>query len=101
MREVRLNRWVKRVTVLQKDGSTGKLTAVKEYRKGRRRKKRSKGLRLIEKMVRRVSNAQRAMSNVYGDRHERSNRKKKDGWLKDLIPNVVKAQRRGFKKLRK
>lgn len=100
-REVRLNRWVKRITILRKDAGTGKLTAVKEYRKGGRRKKRSRGLRLIEKVVRRLSNAQNTMSDIYGARHERSNRKKRDGWLKDLIPNVVKAQRKGFKKLRK
>lgn len=101
MREIRLSRGVKRITILRKDAVTGKFAAAKSVRQGGRRKKRSKGLRLIEKVVRRLSNAQNAMSDVYSARHERSNRKKRDGWLKDLIPNVVKAQRKGFKSLRK
>lgn len=100
MNAIRVNRYVKRITVLKKDAS-GKLAANVVYKKGRRRKKRSKGLRMIEKIVRRVSRAQTAMAGVYNSRHERSNRKKRDGWLKDLIPNVVKAQRRGLKILRK
>ncbi len=101
MREVRLHKAVKRMTVLKKDDASGRFIPVAEYRKGGRRKKRSKGLRFIEKVVRRISRAQAATAGVYAERHERSNRKKKDGWLKNLIPNVVKAQRKGIKLLRK
>jgi Family of unknown function (DUF6312) len=102
MREIRMHRSVKRITILQKDVATGKMVAVKMYsQSGRKRKKRSRGLRLIEKVVRRLSRAQNTMSGVYSARHERSNRKKRDGWLKDLIPNVVKAQRKGYKRLKK
>lgn len=99
MNATRVNRLVKRITILKKDAA-GKLTANVVYKKGRRRKKRSKGLRLIEKVVRRVSKAQTAMASAYNGRHERSNQKKRDGWLKDLVPNIVKAQRRGLKILR-
>jgi hypothetical protein len=101
MKEVRLNRAVKRLTILKKDDATGKFAAVAEFRQGRKRKKRSRGLRLIEKVVRRLSRAQATAASAYSERHERSNRKKKDGWLKNLIPNVVKAQRKGIKILRK
>jgi hypothetical protein len=101
MKEVRLNRAVKRITVLKKDDATGKFTAVAVYRQGGRKKKRTRGLRLIEKVVRRLSRAQATAAGAYSARHNRSNRKKRDGWLKDLIPNVVKSQRKGIKILRK
>jgi hypothetical protein len=101
MKEVRLNKAVKRMTVLKKDDESGTFMPVVEYRQGRKRKKMSRGLRFVEKFVRRISKARAATANVYAERHERSNRKKKDGWLKNLIPNVVKAQRKGIKILRK
>ena len=101
MNEVRLNRGVKRITFLKKDAATGQFAAVAVVRQGRRRKKRTRGLRFIEKAVRRLTRAQARMAGVYTERHDRSNRKKRDGWLKDLVPNVVKAQRRGIKILRK
>jgi hypothetical protein len=101
MKQLRLNRAVKRLTILRKDTATGKFAPVSEFRQGRKRKKRSPGLRMIEKVVRRLSRAQATAAAVYSERHERSNRKKKDGWLKNLIPNVVKAQRKGVKILRK
>jgi hypothetical protein len=101
MKEVRLNSAVKRITVLKKDDATGKFTAVAVYQQGRKRKKRTRGLRFIEKMVRRLSKARATAAGTYNARHERSNRKKRDGWLKDLIPNMVKAQRKGIKILRK
>lgn len=101
MKEVRLNRAVKRITILKKDPESGQFVAAAVYRQERRRKKRTRGLRFIEKAVRRLTRAQATMAGSYTDRHDRSNRKKRDGWMKDFIPNVVKAQRRGIKILRK
>ena len=37
----------------------------------------------------------------YLDRHERSNEKKKNGWVKDMGDNVYKANRKAMKKARK
>ncbi len=86
---------VKRITVLQKDasGSTIPLVAFREPRKGSRR------LRPLEKAVRRLNVAQGTAAGVYLEAHERSNRKKRNGWFKDLRKNLARAGRRGMKKL--
>jgi hypothetical protein len=62
-------------------------------------KKGSRGIRQVEGLVRRVTRAQQAMIDTYRDRHERSNRKRRDGWLGDLIRNVFKAGASGLRKL--
>jgi len=86
---------VKRVVVLQKDasGATVPFVAFRERRKGSRR------LRPLEKAVRRLNVAQGTTAGVYLESHERSNRKKRNGWFKDLRKNLAKAGRRGAKKL--
>ena len=33
-------------------------------------------------------------------RHDRSNQKKKNGWLKDMGKNLSKAQKKGLKKMK-
>jgi hypothetical protein len=40
------------------------------------------------------------MSGTYLERHERSNLKHRDGWVRDLAVNVFRANRAGMKKLR-
>jgi hypothetical protein len=67
---------------------------------GRKRKKSSRGLGPMEKMVRRFSRANAEGSAQYLDRHERSSRKRRDGWLRDLPINVFKARRKGMKRLK-
>ena len=86
---------VKRITVVQKDASGAPLPVVafRERRKGSRR------LRPLEKVVRRMNVAQGTAAGVYLEAHERSNRKKRDGWFKDLRKNLARAGRRGMKKL--
>jgi hypothetical protein len=71
------------------------------YSLKKKRKKQSKGLRFLEKLVRRRAQASQAFSNEYAERHRRSNRKKRDGWLRDLGVNVFKANDKAAKKLRR
>ena len=78
------------------DGSQTIRTVYKE--KGKRRV--SRRLRPFEKAMRRIGEAASTASNVYLERHEKSNRKKKNGWAKDLGKNISKARRRGIKKLK-
>jgi len=86
---------VKRITVLRTaaSGATIPYVAFQERRKGSRR------LRPLEKAVRRLNVAQGTAAGVYLEAHERSNRKKRDGWFKDLRKNLARAGRRGMKKL--
>jgi hypothetical protein len=70
------------------------------YEKPTRRKRRSsRELRPLEKLVHSVTEAQATMLSEYRDRHERSNAKR-DGWLKDFPENLMKASRKGRKKLK-
>lgn len=68
--------------------------AAKPRRRGSRR------YRGLEKLMRRVARATGESSRAYLDRHERSNHKKRNGWVKDLPKNLRKANRRGMKILK-
>lgn len=65
----------------------------------RSKRKRSRGLRGIEKLVHDFTDASAAFSGNYLRRHRRANRKKRDGWLRDLDRNLVLAARRGRRRL--
>ena len=65
----------------------------------RKKKKQTKGLKPIERLVRTVVDANDAYIGTYAARHRRSNRKRKDGWLKDVAANVSKAGNKSRKEL--
>lgn len=88
---------VERVIVLRGEGDT--MTLYKSSKK--KKKKQSTMLKPLEKAQRRMAKAMASGSQSYLDRHQASNRKKKNGWLRDLSKNQRKAMRRGIKKLRK
>ena len=67
-------------------------------RKGKRRV--SKQYRGMDKLLRRMSKAQGAAADEYLKRHERSNDKKKNGAIKKLPKNMMKAQKKGLKKMK-
>lgn len=96
----RLRGSVKRIIRLQKD-ETGAVAPVTIYKKkGGRSRKVSPALQPIEKAVRRIASAQQTFASSYVDRHNRSNTKRRDGWMVDLIPNLAEAGRSSTKKLR-
>ena len=72
-------------------------TPLHRQKRGRRVPKRWRG---VERALRRLGAAQATAAGEYLTRHNRSNRRKKNGWLKDLGKNAGKARRRGFKKLK-
>jgi Family of unknown function (DUF6312) len=86
---------VRRIVVVGSDGQ-GRLLYERETRK---RKKGSPGLRQVEKLIRRGIKATQTGSDRYLERHQRSNEKRRDGWLRDLALNVAKANRKGVKVL--
>ena len=57
-------------------------------------KKQSRALKPVEKRVRKALRAQLRSLNVYLSLHDRSNRKRKNGWLRDLASNLNKARRK-------
>ena len=93
MNVVRLNKSVRRVVVL---GESGPQTVFERKDK----KKVSKATRAAEKRTRRWVKASMTAMQTYLDEHQKSNRKKKDGWARDYSWNTSKAARKGIKKMR-
>lgn len=62
-----------------------------QKKKRKKRKKQNKYLSPLEKLVRDVAKRQDKATRTYVERHERSNRKKKNGWIKDFVKNTAKS----------
>jgi len=89
---------VRKITIFDRD-STGSLRPVVIYNRRRNKKKQTKGLQPIERIVRTVADANDAVAGTYIKRHKRSNRKRRDGWLRDALVNVSKAADKGSREL--
>lgn len=100
MSELRFSSAVQRVVQLQPDGN-GNLVAVELYRKADARGKKGSALaRPFDRALRRLAQAQEASAERYLERHDRSNAKRRDGWLTDLNDNLWRASRKGLKTLK-
>lgn len=100
MSDMRFSSAVRSVIQLQKD-SAGNTVPVEIYRKPEEEpKKGSRMVRPVDRAVRRMARAQEAMASRYLERHDRSNAKERDGWLRDLNTNVTSAARQGQKALK-
>ena len=95
----RVSSSVLRITVLHRD-KAGDLTPVTVYQRGRSKKRGTSILGPFERVTRRVVDAQAKSAQSYLSRHERSNQKKKDGWVQDFGVNVFRASQKGVKALR-
>jgi hypothetical protein len=84
---------IKRVTVIKRDGR-GQIVSRDAYEGERRAKKQSKGLRPIERQLRKILEFRSDVIGHYLERHRRSNEKKRDGWLSDLPNNMIRAVRK-------
>ena len=100
MENLRLSKAVQRVVILRPDASGG-LTPTVLYKTSGKKKKIPKALRPYEKAERRYATAQRAYWDEYLKRHQRSNQKNADGWVRDFMTNVAKASRKSDKELNK
>lgn len=89
---------VRRITIFDRD-ATGSLRPVVVYNRRRGKKKQTKGLKPLERVVRTVADANDAFAGTYVRRHRRSNRKRRDGWLRDALVNITKAADKGRKEL--
>ena len=86
---------VKSITVLQSEDDFGGAPEVlygsSPGKRKKKKKKQARALRPTEKMVFSMAKRYDKASKEYRDRHERSNRKKKNGWIKDFAKNYNKA----------
>jgi hypothetical protein len=91
----------KRVTVLGKNpDGTFSVTSESVVESGTKKKKGTKGLGLVEKIVRTGVDVSTTSGSAYLSRHKKSNQKKKDGWLKDAPVNVIRAGLKGVKQVK-
>ena len=97
-RSPRLDRSVRRVTVVSGDGErsgVGRTVQLHVRRERRRRRRRtSRELRPQERLVRRMVRALEAGAREYLRRHERSTRRRRDGWLDNIDTNLERARER-------
>lgn len=100
MKDMRFTDAVRRVTQLVPDG-TGHMTPVVIFERTKDGpRKGSRFVRPIEKAVHRWARSEQARAAKYLERHERSNAKRRDGWVRDLNINTLKAIEAGAKPLR-
>jgi hypothetical protein len=95
---LKLDRSVQRVTLVKTDAA-GATSTTLLYENTRRRKSQSALLRPMERFTRRAMRAMAAGVQTYITLHEQSNRKKRNGWGRDLLKNTRKAQRRVWRTL--
>jgi hypothetical protein len=101
MDSFRFGKSVQSVVVASPEGETDAAPVIIYSRKNQKKKKGSPGLRLLGKGVRSAFDAQRDFGATYETAHDRSNVKKRDGWLRDLGSNLSKAGRKAMRKLMK
>lgn len=92
-------RFVQRITMVSLSGeSLGQSQTL--YKKKKKKRKVSKWLRPMEKGQRRILRAAEAFSSESLSRHNRSNRKRRNGWMRDMGLNQARATRKAMKKLK-
>jgi hypothetical protein len=94
----RLSKTVRKIVKLERD-EDGTLVPTVLYKASQGKRKVSSALRPLEKGIRRLARTQATMADSYLGKHNRSNEKRRDGWIRDLVTNVATAERKGRKKL--
>ena len=89
-----MGKFVKSITRVGEDGSVETL-----YGATKKKRRVTTWLRPIERQQRRSSDAIATFGNELLARHNKSNDKRRNGWLKDGPENLMKAQRKATKKL--
>lgn len=87
---------VRKVIVVGDAGDVAVLQSSKSKKKSQ-----SALLKPFERVQRRMAEAVKAGASEYLDGHEKSNRKKKNGWVRDIGKNTADANRKAMKQARK
>ena len=95
--DIRFGPSIRRVIAFSRD-STGQVTKAVLYKRKRGKKRQSRELKPIETFVRRAADGAARCAQSYVDRHRESNEKRRDGWVRDLNSNVMRAARKGAKR---
>lgn len=95
-------KFIARITVVT-PGPTSSVSQVvyKSKKKKRKKRKLSRWVKPLERVQRRLLEAQQTYNDELLDRNRRSNRKRRDGFLRDNSLNMLRAQRKAFKRLRR
>jgi hypothetical protein len=95
-----MDKIVRRVTVVRRNADGNEAVAV--YREPKKRTRRvSEWSRPLERVARHLIRADAIFGNEATRLHDKSSRRRRDGWLFDLPGNVMKAQRKGYNEARK
>jgi hypothetical protein len=86
-----MTRGVKRIVVLQPGAGTGPRVVFSGDQRRRKRKRQSNDSGWFETLTRNTARAIETGAQSYVDRHQRSNRRRRDGWLIDFPSNVWAA----------
>jgi hypothetical protein len=90
---------IRRITVIQHGGDAAEATTV--FRQRRRRRKVSAIGRPLERAATRLLRAQIAFGEEALRRHNRSTRRRRDGWLVEAPINIVESGRKAYNEARK
>jgi hypothetical protein len=85
---------MRRVTVIQRTEHSP--TAITVYRKGRRRRRVSVMTRPLERAARRLIRAQITFGQEALRRHDRANRRRRDGWLVEAPAIIIQSGRKAY-----
>jgi hypothetical protein len=89
---------IRRITILGRDDS-GQVGPVVVFERARQKKRGLRTLRPLERLTRRWAEANSMASDRYLREHVKANLKRRNGWLRDFARNIVRANRKGLKKL--
>lgn len=87
----KFRRCVKSITVTGGSDDTAGQALTVVYRRKGKKKRSSRYMRPMDKLVRRFARGEKTFFRKYLDRHYRSNKKRKDGWVRDIISNTARA----------
>ena len=86
----------RRITIVSRNPASRPLVI---HERIRRRRKRSRSLKPLEQLERRVLRANEDFAREMVRRHNRSNGERKDGWLYDAPANLLRAESKFFQRL--
>src|SRR5215218_6693074 len=98
--DLRLRKSIDEVVLIYRDDHDRRRVRT-VFRKSRKSKKGTGPVHSIGRVVRKIMSSHETAVKTYLDRHDESNREKKDGWLRELSYNVYRATRRGTRKLQR
>ena len=89
---------VRRIILLERDES-GSMIPQTLWKPKKSKKKGRKELRQVDRAIRKAGKAQRTFGDTLLKRHRGSNKRKKDGGVKDLGKNIIRASRKSIKRI--